>query len=618
MRGLAFGLDLATRPARAVLAAVLIILAALAGLSEGVRAAPAAQGGNQSSCSDLDPETRLPLSTRVISPSAIRLCDTATVSLTARVSCEASPLHIFLNIDKSGSMVGQPMNDAKAAARALVDTLEMDENPQTQVGLVSHGIQPNRDVRLTNNAGTVKGGIGRLGAGGEDNLPAAITMAANELVQARSDTSVEPVDVMVILSDAGQTFPPQEAVRAARQARGRDILIVAVCLDNGSSDCPAMRQMASSPQYFFESRGTSGLTRIFRQIAEEVRDIRLRSLTVEETLPEGLSYIEGSAVPEADYDAGSRKLTWSYQFVGGAGLPMGYQVRPSAITTYTVAEKSLVTYRDSRNRLGRIAMPTAVLTVPIDCLDPGIITPTPTPTDPPTATPTPTDTPTPTPTDTPSPTPTATPTNTPTPPPSIYLPILNLSRCLDRDRPAEIALVIDASTSMSTFTSAGRTRLQAAQEGARAFVDRMRAVDRVALFSFNDSVQHLTPLTDDREALKAAIDGIQLAPFTRIDLALDAAAAELGGGAVRPEAKRVIVLLTDGEPTNTTPAAVRAAAERARAGTTVFTIGVGPSVDPALMVDVAGAAERYFPVADAESLASIYTRIAEKIACEGG
>jgi nitric oxide reductase activation protein len=117
--------------------------------------------------------------------------------------------------------------------------------------------------------------------------------------------------------------------------------------------------------------------------------------------------------------------------------------------------------------------------------------------------------------------------------------------------------------------------------------------------------------------LNAALDAIAWSPYTRIDLALAAATDELLGPRGRPDANRVIVLLTDGQPTHTTPQAVRDEAGLARsAGITIFTVGLGPDVDATLLADVAGDTDRYFPAPDGEDLEHIYAMIREKIPCK--
>lgn len=588
----------------------------------GADAAPARQIGNErSSCFDVDPKTGLPLSTRVISPSMIRICDTAEVSMTVRVSCEDTPLHVMISIDKSGSMVGQPIQDVKEASDALLDVLISENNPNIRAGAISHGDPPRIDQRLTDKLSLVKGKIRGLSAGGEDNLPKSITMAKQELVNERGKVRAAPVDVMVVLSDGGQTYPPTEAVKAANQAKSQNILVIAVCIENGTpGGCAAMQKVASSRRYYFESQGTSGLKTIFRKIAQDITKaaVSFRSLVVEETLPEGLEYVDQSSVPPAVYDSASRTLTWDLDAAPTGGQGLGYRVKPSDLYTYTVSAGTKAEFRDSRGGFGEIIIPTAQLSVPVRCEQPVVTevvppTDTPTPTDTPVV---PTDTPTatPTPTDTPTATPTRTPTPTPTPRP-VYLPILNLPRCIEVDLPLDIALVIDASSSMDTLTSGGRSRIAAAKEGAKRFVQLLRKVDQAAVVAFNDRAWVAAGLSGNGEALMGAIDGIATAPYTRIDLALEQAVAALKGEGARATARKVVVLMTDGQPTRTTPEAVRAAGAAARALGTVFVIGVGGDIDVPLMIDVAGAADRYYPVDDAEALGRIYAQIADRTRC---
>jgi len=189
---------------------------------------------------------------------------------------------------------------------------------------------------------------------------------------------------------------------------------------------------------------------------------------------------------------------------------------------------------------------------------------------------------------------------------------------VDPDRPVDTALALDASVSMLDATASGRSKLAAAKAAAKGYVAGMRTIDRTAVIAFNATVHPIAGLSGDIPALLAAIDAIEAQPGTRIDLALDAAAAELTGAAMRPESRPVIILLTDGRPNGATNEQVLAAGERARAVAVVFTIGVGQDVDADLLTAVAGDPSRYFPVDDAELLDTIFNRIREKIPCIPG
>ena len=562
--------------------------------------------------------TDVPLSMRELIPTQIRICETSLVSMTVRADCAEAPLHVMVNIDRSGSMVGQPIQDAKDAAVAFVNALDVDNHPKTMVGLVSHGDPPRRDSRLTNSAGQITAAIRRMSAGGEDNLPRSIDMSKQELLQNR-DNKEPPFDVMLVLSDGGQTYPPSDGVRAAAGAKSQGVLIAAVCLDNGTvGGCEAMRQIASSRRYYFEARDTGSLVRIFQEIADEVRNLSLRSMTVQETLPEGLEYVPDSGAPTPEFDRTGKVMSWSFRFLPKTGETITYQVKPVLLGTFPVAI-STVTFTDSQNKRGNVLVPTKPLSVPVRC---DVVVPTFTPTNTPTDTPTPTPTDTPvlptnTPTNTPTDTPTVTPTPTPLPKP-VYLPILNLSRCVDPDRPVDTVLLLDASVSMLDNTSAGRTKLAAAKEAAKGYVAGMRPIDRTAVIAFNSAVHPAAGLTSDQAALSVAIDAIRTSPGTRIDLALDAGAAEISGPNHDPVAKPVIILLTDGRPNGATRDEVLAAGLRAQQVAVVFTIGVGDDVDAPLLIAVAGDPSRYFPVEDAEALDDIYQQIREKIPCTPG
>jgi len=261
--------------------------------------------------------------------------------------------------------------------------------------------------------------------------------------------------------------------------------------------------------------------------------------------------------------------------------------------------------------------------------------PTPTATEAPTATstttasapPTVTATATPVPTSTrparPTPCPTAPPTATPVPVP-LYLPLALRERCPTATQHVDVALVIDASTSMrDERSSAGRTRLEAALEAARTFVDTLALpADQAAVVGFNGAAWVEVGLTGRRADVEAALaripDGVR--PQTRIDLGIEAAHRELTGPRRLPTNRAVMIVLTDGQA-NPEPAstAVRRAAEAKAAGITVFTIGIGAEaqLDVEALRGMASEAGYFYRAPDAEDLAAIYRRVAVELPCPG-
>jgi fibro-slime domain-containing protein len=260
-------------------------------------------------------------------------------------------------------------------------------------------------------------------------------------------------------------------------------------------------------------------------------------------------------------------------------------------------------------------------------------TPTPTATSTPTPTPTPTFTPTPTSTRTATPTasPTPSPTTSPTspPPPPIYLPLALREACPSGTLYSDIALVLDASTSMDEPTSTGRRKLAAAVDAVRAFLDGLRLhpgagsrpgigpeTDRVALVTFNRAALRLVDLTGDRAALEAGLDRIGLASGSRIDLGLGEGRRALAGGEADAGRNRVLIILTDGLVNGASPSEVLLAAENLRGvGVTVFVVGVGPHMDPGLLRQMAGDADHWIASPDPEQLRAVYAALIKRVLC---
>ena len=244
--------------------------------------------------------------------------------------------------------------------------------------------------------------------------------------------------------------------------------------------------------------------------------------------------------------------------------------------------------------------------------------PTPTSTEPPTATASASPTPVVSPTRTPRPS--ATPTSPP--PPPIYLPVLlREPPCVPGVQHTDVALVLDASTSMLEPTAAGRSKLEAALTAVRLFLDNLDLAggDQAAIVAFNADVRLVQGLTADRGALDAALASIQVAQQTRIQLGVIAGHEELMGPRHTTTNNRALVVLTDGrnnpEPVSEAVMAARAAKAD---GLRLFTIGLGDEVERAALAQMASQEGDFFFAPDGEDLLDIYGRIATAIPCPPG
>jgi Mg-chelatase subunit ChlD len=531
-------------------------------------------------------------------PASVQVNNPVTVTLEVGGDCpSAKPgADIILAIDRSFSMAADnKITDTIRAATAFIDAIDLN---QDRVGVVAFDNSASLVQPLTADRAAAKAAVARLRPLGATNIAAAIQIAADELAGPRGRPAMQPV--LVLLTDGKDDYPDKViAAAAALKARGARIFTISF----GDIDPMVMIRTASSPEESYYAPDSTTLDAIYSEIARRLTaSVLARTMTIVDQLPADMRYVAAVAGP-APTVAG-QTLTWNLTDVSLAGLTLAYTVRPQQLGLRPTNIDASAEFQDGLDRAGRLRFP-----VPqVDVL--GL---------PPTATRTPTRFPT----QTPRPTNTATPTDTPTPPPAIYLPITLRQRCEDENIRADVAIVMDTSGSMLLPARAddpNHTRLAAAVDAAKKSVDILLALvgNRVAIVSFNEAAAIVQPLTGDRAALLAALDGLTTFQGTRIDLGLQRATEALTGPDGNPANNRVLVLLTDGRASGVDNATVLATADQAKAAyIRVFTIGMGSAedIDAELLRAVASRPEYYYPAPDAAGLAAIYEQIAYTIKC---
>lgn len=182
----------------------------------------------------------------------------------------------------------------------------------------------------------------------------------------------------------------------------------------------------------------------------------------------------------------------------------------------------------------------------------------------------------------------------------------------------EVAVIMDASSSMLIEDVDGGSRLDAAKQAGVAFVEALPDDSRVGMLAYG-SVEDDSP--DNREAgcadirtlapvdvldaglLVDEIDALDARGYTPIGDALYAAADEFTG-----EGERTIVLVSDGEDTCAPPPPCEVAGELAEQGVdvTIHTVGflVGDEAREQLECIAAAAGGEYRDAADADELAA--------------
>jgi molecular chaperone DnaK len=175
------------------------------------------------------------------------------------------PTRIYLLMDVSASMAGQPLFEAQQAARAFLDRCDLT---CTEVGLISFSDEVTLQAEATDNARRVQAAINRLEADGTTNLGEALELARIKL------NRLDRTRYIVLLTD-GYPDAAEVAVQQAALARGEGIEIVAIGM--GDADRSYLRRLASTEEGSIFARqgeliGTFG--HIARVIAEGGRTLR--------------------------------------------------------------------------------------------------------------------------------------------------------------------------------------------------------------------------------------------------------------------------------------------------------------------------------------------------------
>jgi hypothetical protein len=301
------------------------------------------------------------------------------------------------------------------------------------------------------------------------------------------------------------------------------------------------------------------------------------TITIVDQIPANMRYVANSAEPPAAFDPAANSLSWTFDAVASAkGLRMDYTLRPLVVGYWPTNVQAIGDYTDALGNPGRLVYPIPHVEVIAPESNPGLV----------------------------------------------YLPFLAKQKCFPVERPLDIVLVLDTSSSMREPADLGDgTKLDAAKRAAAVFIEQLTLGprrDQAAIAWFNSRSGLAAGLSDDKPALLAGLDGLESEIGTRIDLGLAAAGQALDGSS-RADAKPVIILLTDGihnsSPNGDQDVRDQAAALGAR-GSLIYTIGLGSSIQEALLREVATTPDGYFASPSSEDLADIYNRISEQIPCD--
>ncbi len=192
--------------------------------------------------------------------------------------------------------------------------------------------------------------------------------------------------------------------------------------------------------------------------------------------------------------------------------------------------------------------------------------------------------------------------------------------------PTDIALAIDLSGSMNNDGDTPPQPITSVLDAAESFASRMQEGDQVALVTFATQAVLNSTLTGNVGGVAQAVAELTIDPAeetgsTNTGDALVQAALELTSDRHNMEARKILVLLTDGlatAPDEEPEAYALAAAKAAKAkGVTIYTIGLGENVNMDFVKQLASSNEQAYAALTTADIDRIYRTITADL-CEDG
>jgi uncharacterized protein YegL len=239
------------------------------------------------------------------------------------------PADIVLVVDRSGSMIGKPFEQALAGVRSFVEHSDLSRH---QVALVFFNSEAQVAQGLTQEAHALQSALQGMYATNGTSIHEALRAARQELASGARRTSAQPL--IVLFSDGGSDAGPAE--READAAKAEGVRIVVIGLRGTDFDPGLLSRIASSPSDLIVAADPAALHALFITVAQQINRTTATGFVVEERFEASqFETWDDSPVPAAELGPGY--LRWGPTVFTEAGAVVSYQLRPLTVGWHTVA-----------------------------------------------------------------------------------------------------------------------------------------------------------------------------------------------------------------------------------------------------------------------------------------
>ncbi|MEO8082489.1 MAG: vWA domain-containing protein [Ardenticatenales bacterium] len=303
---------------------------------------------------------------RRVEPETVLLGETVDVTMTVLALCASTilPLHVVLVIDGSDAMAGGLGRDVQESAAALVDDLRLSEASYIRVAVVGFDDRVRVKCALSNDARGIKRCIERIGERGNARLETGLMEAGRQLQLGRDDYT-DPANIrqVVVVYTGRPTGGCLKASRAVGRLKDDGDLVITVGIGD-AFDEPCVRDLATSPRYYFPWRERTDVVRVFESIRKQFQNIIVKTLTIADRLPAAFEILTDTARPEPDLvDVADGRIRWTQTHIPKDGVTVTYRARTLAPGYQPSTLGAGGTFSDNRNHPDTFAFPASWITV---------------------------------------------------------------------------------------------------------------------------------------------------------------------------------------------------------------------------------------------------------------
>lgn len=274
--------------------------------------------------------------------------DAATLPQPATVA-DIVPLYVALVIDRSGSMSGRPLIEARNAASDFVELMNLNKGGDA-VTVIAFDDAASVAQSMTQDRQQAIRAIQSFGEGGGTDIAAGLLLATQQFQKDPPPADVQ--QLLILLSDG--VSDASTAISAADIAKAQGLRVVAIAL--GDADRTTLARIASSPDDYYETADPAALLGIYSDIAATV----VGSVARDVSLTEYFNDVDFTLVNQP-YRAGSNGnlISWQLPFIGRNGRSVGYLLSPEKIGWHSVSPTAgQMELSDINNQI--VAQPTPV------------------------------------------------------------------------------------------------------------------------------------------------------------------------------------------------------------------------------------------------------------------